>query len=179
MSRIGKLPINLPKGVKIELSENQNLTVNGPHGTLNRQIPDSINIEQSDGILTFKPKLKSKETKAMHGLVRTLVNNMVIGVTDKFSKTLKLQGVGYRSQIQNNVLNLSLGFSHEIHLPIPNGIEAKVENNTTIIITGIEKEQVGLFASKIRNLRTPEPYNGKGVLYNGETLIRKAGKVGK
>lgn len=179
MSRIGKLPISLPKGVEVKISDDQNVLVTGPHGTLSRQIPENIVISQADGSLTLQPKIVSREARAMHGLFRTLVNNMVLGVSTKFAKTLHLKGVGYRSQVTNNMLSLNLGFSHEIQLEIPDGIEAKVQGNTTITITGIEKEQVGLFASKIRNLRIPEPYNGKGVLYDGEVLIRKAGKVGK
>ena len=179
MSRIGKLPILIPKGVEIKISEQQLLTTIGPHGTLSRQIPNSIEIIQSPTSIQVQPKVVNKDSKALHGLIRTLVNNMVIGVSEKFKKILTLKGVGYRAQVKNTQLSLSLGFSHEILLDIPEGIDVNVEANTNITINGIEKEQVGLFASKIRNLRIPEPYNGKGVLYDGEILVRKAGKVGK
>jgi len=175
MSRIGKLQINLPKGVEVKMTNPQTVQIIGPHGTLSREIPNSINIMHEAGVIKFQPKVISRETRAMHGLIRTLVNNMVIGVTLKFTKILHLKGVGYRSQVKNNVLSLNLGYSNEIKLEVPKGIEIKIENNTIIKISGIEKDQVGLFASKIRSLRLPEPYNGKGVLYDGEILIRKAG----
>jgi large subunit ribosomal protein L6 len=179
MSRIGKLPIKLPKGVDLKISDAQNVIVTGPHGELNYDIPSALNLSVLDNIVTIEPKILSKKTRAVHGLVRTLVNNMVIGVSDKFTRKLLLKGVGYRAQVTDNNLLLSLGFSHEISLQVPLAIDVKVDGNTTINISGIEKEQVGLFASKIRSLRVPEPYNGKGVLYDGEILIRKAGKVGK
>lgn len=179
MSRIGKLPIRLPKGVTVNISDTHVVTTSGPHGTLSRQIPVTMDIIHIDDRIEIKPKVVSKQARATHGLMRTLVNNMVVGVSEKFTKILQLKGVGYRAQVKGNQLVLSLGFSHEINLDIPNEIEVNVEANTSITIKGIEKEQVGLFASKIRNLRIPEPYNGKGVLYDGEILVRKAGKVGK
>jgi large subunit ribosomal protein L6 len=178
MSRIGRLPIILPDGVSIN-KESENIIVKGPHGVLEREIPSIIDVEILDNKLIIKPKIQSRLSREFHGLFRTLINNMVIGVSKKFDKQLELKGVGYRCQVNNNIITLNLGYSHPIEMQIPVQIDVKVENNTSICVTGIEKEKVGLFASQIRGFRPPEPYNGKGVLYKDEVIIRKLGKVGK
>lgn len=185
MSRIGKKEIVLPDGVEVTVSipdENPDETtvvVKGRNGTLKRVIPSKVQILQVDNRLVVKPYGSSREARAMHGLYRTLIANMVLGVHDNFTIDLNLVGVGYRSQLSKEKISLSLGFSHEIDLLIPEGISVNVNNNTEISISGMEKEGVGLFASKIRAIRPPEPYNGKGVFYKGEVITRKAGKVGK
>jgi large subunit ribosomal protein L6 len=187
MSRIGRQLIKIPKGVKITVLENgkdtnlnsKSIQVVGPHGTLSYDILAGINVVVNDTDLKVDVESNSKELAARYGLTRSLINNMVTGVSSPFVKTLNLQGVGYRAQMQGNILKLSLGCSHDINLDIPSGLKINVENPTTIEISGIEKDVVGLFASQIRNIRPPEPYNGKGVLYLGENIRRKAGKVGK
>tara|TARA_B110000459_G_scaffold52807_1_gene58780 strand:+ start:1233 stop:1772 length:540 start_codon:yes stop_codon:yes gene_type:complete len=179
MSRIGRLPVLLPKGVSVNM-DCKIIIVRGPYGSLKRELPAFMGIEIFDDKLLIKPKLPHTNiTKRCHGLFRTLINNMVIGVSEKFQKELELKGVGYRCQVKNKEVILNLGYSHPIHLIIPDDIEVKVENNTSILVSGIEKEIVGLFASKVRAFRPPEPYNGKGVLYKDEIIIRKTGKVGK
>lgn len=178
MSRIGRLPIVLPKEVSVN-KDSENIIVKGPHGILEREIPSIINVEILEDSLVVTPKVQSRLGREFHGLFRTLINNMVIGVSKKFDKQLELKGVGYRCQVKNNVITLNLGYSHPIEMQIPGQIDVKVENNTSILVTGIEKEKVGLFASQIRGFRPPEPYNGKGVLYKDEVIIRKLGKVGK
>lgn len=178
MSRIGRLPIILPEGVSVN-KDSENIIVKGPHGILEREIPSIIEVEILDDRLIVKPNIQSRLSREFHGLFRTLINNMVIGVSKKFNKQLELKGVGYRCQVSNNIITLNLGYSHPIEMKIPDQIDVKVENNTSISVTGIEKEKVGLFSSQIRGFRPPEPYNGKGVLYKGEVIIRKVGKVGK
>jgi len=187
MSRIGRQIITVPKGVEIKLSgvsvENESNTekieVIGPSGKLDYTILPGIKVNIIEGNLHVSVESSSKEIKARHGLTRSLIANMVEGVSSPFIKTLNLQGVGYRAQVNAKTLKLSLGCSHDINLEIPENIKVSVEGNTTITISGIEKDAVGLFASQIRNKRPPEPYNGKGVLYAGENIRRKAGKVGK
>ena len=178
MSRIGKLPITLPKGVTLKVDDNM-VSIKGPLGELSRQIPPEILIavDEEKAIVTVNDD--SKRTRALHGLVRTLVNNMVVGVHTKFEIDLELKGVGYRCQAAKDKVTLSLGFSHPIVLPLPKGVEVSVEANTNIKVSGIDKEEVGFIASKIRSFRPPEPYNGKGVLYKNEVILRKAGKAGK
>ena len=178
MSRIGKLPITLPKGVTLKVDDNT-VSIKGPLGELSRQIPPEILIavDEEKAIVTVNDD--SKRTRALHGLVRTLVNNMVVGVHTKFEIDLELKGVGYRCQAAKDKVTLSLGFSHPIVLPLPKGVEVSVEANTNIKVAGIDKEEVGFIASKIRSFRPPEPYNGKGVLYKNEVILRKAGKAGK
>jgi large subunit ribosomal protein L6 len=178
MSRIGKLPITLPKGVTLKVDDNM-VSIKGPLGELSRQIPPEILIavDEEKAIVTVNDD--SKRTRALHGLVRTLVNNMVVGVHTKFEIDLELKGVGYRCQAAKDKVTLSLGFSHPIVLPLPKGVEVSVEANTNIKVAGIDKEEVGFIASKIRSFRPPEPYNGKGVLYKNEVILRKAGKAGK
>jgi large subunit ribosomal protein L6 len=178
MSRIGKLPIKIPTTVDVT-NNNSLLKVKGKFGTLERTIPEILGIEQNDGTLIVKLKKETRVNKALHGLYRTLINNMIIGVSEQFLITLMLQGVGYRASVQGKTLVLNLGFSHPVNIDIPDGITVEVVQNTTINIKACDKEQLGLFASKVRAWRPPEPYKGKGILYKGEQILRKAGKSGK
>jgi large subunit ribosomal protein L6 len=178
MSRIGKLPINIPTTVTVT-NNGKNLIVKGKFGTLQRTIPETIEVENIDGKLIVSLKNNTRTNKAFHGLYRTLINNMFIGVSEQFVITLMLQGVGYRASIEKNSLVLNLGFSHLVNIIIPDGITVEVIQNTTIIIKSCDKEQLGLFAAKVRSWRPPEPYKGKGILYKGEQILRKAGKSGK
>ena len=178
MSRIGKLPIKIPTTVDVT-NNNSLLKVKGKFGTLERTIPEILGIEQNDGTLIVKLKKETHVNKALHGLYRTLINNMLIGVSEQFLITLTLQGVGYRASVQGKSLVLNLGFSHPVNIDIPDGITVEVVQNTTINIKACDKEQLGLFASKVRAWRPPEPYKGKGILYQGEQILRKAGKSGK
>jgi len=178
MSRIGKLPIKVPTTVDINVTNN-NVVVKGKFGTLERSIPEIIGIEEIDGTLIVCLKNETRENKALHGLYRTLINNMLIGVSEQFVITLTLQGVGYRASVQGKSLVLNLGFSHPVNIDIPDGITVEVVQNTTININACDKEQLGLFAAKVRSWRPPEPYKGKGILYKGEKILRKAGKSGK
>ena len=178
MSRIGKLPIKIPTTVDVT-NDNSILKVKGKFGTLERTIPEIIGVEQTDGSLIVSLKNETRANKALHGLYRTLINNMLIGVSEQFLITLVLQGVGYRANVQGKALVLNLGFSHPVNIDIPEGITVEVVKNTTINIKACDKEQLGLFASKVRAWRPPEPYKGKGILYQGEQILRKAGKSGK
>ena len=178
MSRIGKLPIKVPTGVDVNYKE-PNLTVKGKFGELNQVIPDSIIVTETDGTLVVTPKAKTKTSRAFHGLYRSLINNMVVGVSEKFRITLLLQGVGYRGVVQGTKLVLNLGYSHQVELEIPKSISMKVLKNITLELEGCDKEELGLFASKIRAWRPPEPYKGKGIRYENEIVKRKAGKSGK
>nr|YP_010201425.1 ribosomal protein L6 [Skeletonema grevillei]UAM92061.1 ribosomal protein L6 [Skeletonema grevillei] len=178
MSRIGKLPIAIPTAVDIELTDN-NVVVKGKFGTLEREIPEVITVEQTDGQLIVALTNQTRANKALHGLYRTLINNMLVGVSEQFLITLELQGVGYRASVQAKTLVLNLGYSHPVNIDIPEGIEVEVVQNTTLNIKACDKEQLGLFAAKVRSWRPPEPYKGKGILYKGEQILRKAGKSGK
>jgi len=178
MSRIGKLPIKIPATVDINVT-NDNVIVKGKFGTLERAIPEVIRIEQTEGNLIVGLKNETRANKALHGLYRTLINNMLVGVSEQFVITLILQGVGYRASVQGKSLVLNLGFSHPVNIDIPNEIDVEVVQNTTLNIKACDKEQLGLFAAKVRSWRTPEPYKGKGILYKGEKILRKAGKSGK
>ena len=179
MSRIGNAPVTVPSGVDVTVS-GDNITVKGPKGTLSREIPGGIEITQDDGTLTFTRPNDERKNRALHGLARSLVNNMVIGVTDGFKKELEIVGVGYRAEAQGpNALRLNLGFSHPVSVSAPDGITFEVPQPTQVIVTGIDKEVVGQVAANIRSIRKPEPYKGKGVRYAGERIIRKAGKAGK
>ena len=178
MSRIGKLPISIPENVDINYNESE-IRVKGKFGTLNLKIPTIIHIKQDNDILHISSKNKTRKARSLHGLYRTLINNMIIGVTQQFKLTLMLKGVGYRASVQNNEIVLNLGYSHPIKIPIPNDISVEVLQNTTINLKSFNKELLGLFASKIRAWRSPEPYKGKGILYKGEQIIRKAGKSAK
>jgi len=178
MSRIGKLPIKIPTTVDVTNSDSV-ITVKGKFGTLERIIPAIIGVEQTEGSLIVSVKKEERTNKALHGLYRTLINNMIVGVSEQFLITLVLQGVGYRATVQGKSLVLNLGFSHPVNIDIPEGITVEVAQNTTIDIKACDKEQLGLFAAKVRSWRPPEPYKGKGILYKGETILRKAGKSGK
>ena len=178
MSRIGKLPIKIPTTVDINVTDN-NVVVKGKFGTLERTIPEVIKVEQTDGKLIVGVTNETRTNKALHGLYRTLINNMLVGVSEQFLITLELQGVGYRASVQGKSLVLSLGYSHPVNIDMPDGIEVEVVQNTTLNIKACDKEQLGLFAAKVRSWRPPEPYKGKGILYKGEKILRKAGKSGK
>lgn len=179
MSRIGKLPINIPSGVDIKLEENNVITVKGPKGTLTRKLVEdlSIKVEESQIIVTRPSDLK--RYKALHGLTRTLIFNMVEGVVNGYSKELEINGVGYRAAKTGNKLTLTLGYSHPVEMIDPDGVTTVVEGTNKIIVSGINKEKVGQFAAEIRAKRPPEPYKGKGIKYSTETIRRKVGKTGK
>ena len=178
MSRIGKLPIKIPTSVDVTFN-GADITVKGKFGTLQDTIPDSIKIEQVDDTLVLNLETQSRTNRSLHGLYRTLVNNMVVGVSEQFKITLNLQGVGYRAAVQGKELVLNLGYSHPVNIPVPEGVSVEVIKNTTLNLSGCDKGQLGLFASQIRSWRPPEPYKGKGILYEGEIVQRKAGKSGK
>ena len=178
MSRIGKLPINIPKDVDVNYM-NSKITVKGKFGTLETKIPDVINIVQNDSQLSVNLKEETKNVRALHGLYRTLINNMVIGVSQQFDLTLILKGVGYRAAVQGQEIVLSLGYSHPVKIEIPKDISVEIVLNTTINLKSCDKELLGLFAANIRTWRQPEPYKGKGILYKDEQIIRKAGKSAK
>ena len=178
MSRIGKLPIKIPTTVDINVTNN-NVVVKGQFGTLERTIPEVIRVEQTDGNLIVGVTNETRANKALHGLYRTLINNMLVGVSEQFLITLELKGVGYRASVQAKSLVLNLGYSHPVNIDIPDGVEVEVVQNTTLNIKACDKEQLGLFAAKVRSWRPPEPYKGKGILYKGEKILRKAGKSGK
>ena len=178
MSRIGKMPVVVPAGVTVEIAEGNHVTVKGPKGELSRDLAPEMEIKKDgDNIVVTRPN-DLKRMKSLHGLTRTLINNMVIGVTEGYSKTLEVNGVGYRATKSGNVLNLALGYSHPIDMKDPEGIETKVDGNK-IIISGINKEKVGQYAAEIREKRPPEPYKGKGIKYADEVIRRKVGKAGK
>ena len=180
MSRIGKLPITIPENVKIEYNKNQSrIIVNGKFGILETKIPDTIDIIQNENILNLVLKNKARDFQALHGLYRTLINNMVIGVSEQFHITLILKGVGYRAAVQNDQIILNLGYSHPVSLSIPESVSVEILQNTNINLRSCDKELLGLFASNIRAWRRPEPYKGKGILYKDEKILRKAGKSGK
>ena len=178
MSRIGKLPINIPKNVDVNYI-NSKITVKGKFGILETKIPDVINIIQTDDQLSVNLKEETKSVRALHGLYRTLINNMVIGVSEQFNLTLILKGVGYRAAVQGKEIVLSLGYSHPVKIEIPKDISVEIVQNTTINLKSCDKELLGLFAANIRTWREPEPYKGKGILYKDEQIIRKPGKSAK
>ena len=179
MSRIGNAPITLPSGVDVQVVD-RTITVKGPKGALSREIPGQIEITIDDGVLRCTRPNDERKNKALHGLTRSLVNNMVIGVTDGFKKQLEIVGVGYRAEAQGpNALRLNLGFSHPVNVTAPDGITFEVPVPTQVTVNGIDKEVVGQVAANIRSIRKPEPYKGKGVRYAGERILRKAGKAGK
>jgi large subunit ribosomal protein L6 len=178
MSRIGKQPIEIPSGVKVTF-DNQRLTVTGPKGTLSRSILDAVSLSINDKALNVTRLDDSIKSRSVHGLTRTLINNMVTGVTKGFERALEINGVGYRAEIKGDTLNLSLGYSHPINFRLPAGISVEVDKMTKLLVKGIDKELVGQTAAKIREFRSPEPYKGKGVKYADEKILRKAGKTGK
>ncbi len=181
MSRIGKMPIAVPAGVTVEIAENNKVTVKGPKGTLERVLPSEMKISKNDaGEIVVERPSDLKKMKSLHGLTRTLIHNMVVGVTDGYTKKLQINGVGYRAQKQGNKLTLSLGYSHPVVMLDPEGIETTLEERDTVIcVSGIDKEKVGQYAAEIRDKRRPEPYKGKGIKYVDEVIIRKVGKAGK
>ena len=179
MSRIGKSPIAVPSGVDVTIA-NGAITVKGPKGNLSREIPGEIIVRKEENSLLVERPNDERNNRALHGLTRTLVNNMVVGVTDGFSKELEIIGVGYRAEALNpTTLRLALGFSHPVLMEAPEGITFEVPTQTRVIVRGIDKEVVGQVAANIRAVRKPEPYKGKGVRYLGEKVLRKAGKTGK
>lgn len=178
MSRIGKLPITIPSGVKVDIKDN-NVTVKGPKGQLTSTFNPDMKIEVEDNVLTVSRPSDKKEHRALHGLTRSLLNNMVVGVSNGFEKKLEINGVGYRAQKQGNKLTLNLGYSHPIEMVDPEGIDTVVEGTNKITVSGINKESVGRHAANIRAKRQPEPYKGKGIKYADEHIRRKEGKTGK
>lgn len=179
MSRIGRMTITVPAGVKVEVSESNLVTVTGPKGTLSEQINSAMIIENDGAVINVKRPSESKEHKSLHGLSRTLINNMIVGVTEGYKKTLEINGVGYRAAKNGKKLELGLGYSHPVIFEEPDGITYEVPNANTIIVCGANKQQVGQLASEIRGKRPPEPYLGKGIKYSDEKIRRKAGKAGK
>lgn len=179
MSRVGRSPIIVPKGVEVSIA-GAHITVKGPKGTLERDIPGEITVREEDGQLIVERPNDERQNRALHGLVRSLVNNMVVGVSEGFRKELEIVGVGYRATPKgDNVLDLALGFSHPVSVKAPAGITFEVATPTQIAVIGTDKEIVGQVAANIRAIRKPEPYKGKGVRYRGERVVRKAGKSGK
>ena len=178
MSRIGKRPINIPSKVTVAI-EGQHVGVKGPKGELSRVLPAEVIVEQEGDTIVVKRRNESRPARQRHGLSRTLVANMVDGVSQGFQKRLEIQGVGYRAQIQGRNLILNVGYSKPVEITPPDGIQVAVENNTNVVVSGIDKEVVGNTAAKIRDIRPPEPYKGKGIRYAGEVVRRKAGKAGK
>ncbi len=178
MSRIGRMPIAIPAGVTVEIAENNKVTVKGPKGTLERVLPAEMEITMEGSEVLVKRPNDLKKMKSLHGLTRTLINNMVVGVTEGYTKVLEVNGVGYRAAKQGSKLNLALGYSHPVEMTDPDGITTTVDGNK-ITVSGIDKEKVGQYAAEIREKRAPEPYKGKGIKYADEVIRRKVGKTGK
>lgn len=179
MSRIGRMPIAIPAGVTVDIAENNQVTVKGPKGTLSRVLPAEMNIvKEGEEVKVTRPN-DLKKMKSLHGLTRTLISNMIVGVTDGYEKRLEVNGVGYRAAKQGKKLVLSLGYSHPVEMEDPEGIEVTVDGQNLIIVKGIDKEKVGQYAAEIREKRKPEPYKGKGIKYDYEHIRRKVGKTGK
>ena len=178
MSRIGRLPVVVPAGVTVEVKENNYVVVKGSRGTLERNLPVEMDIKVEDGHVVVTRPNDLKKMKALHGLTRTLIHNMVVGVSEGYEKVLEVNGVGYRAQKQGKKLVLSLGYSHPVEMEDPEGLETTVDGNK-ITVKGISKEKVGQYAAEIREKRAPEPYKGKGIKYADEVIRRKVGKTGK
>lgn len=178
MSRVGKAPIEVPSGVEVKI-DGPNVTVKGSKGELSREFTDRVSFELDDGVITLDRDDDSREARALHGLSRALLANMVEGVTSGYSKDLEIQGVGYRAALKGKAIELQVGFSHSVMVEAPQGITYEVPEPTKITVSGIDKEQVGQAAANIRKVRPPEPYKGKGIRYSGEYVRRKAGKAGK
>ena len=179
MSRIGLMPIAIPAGVTVDVAENNTVTVKGPKGTLTRTLPAEMKFEQENGELRVVRPNDQKKEKALHGLTRALVHNMVVGVTDGYTKTLEINGVGYRAQKQGNKLVMNLGYSHQVIVEENDDIKIEVPDPNNIVILGCDKQKVGQFAAEVREKRPPEPYKGKGIKYKDEHIRRKEGKAGK
>ena len=179
MSRIGRAPITVPAGVEVTVAQDNVVTVKGPKGTITKELCPKMAIELKDGVLTVTRPDDEKENRALHGLTRTLLNNMVIGVTQGYSKTLEINGVGYRAAKEGKNLVMNLGFSHQVTVPEIEGITIDVPNPNSVVINGIDKQLVGQFAADVREKRPPEPYKGKGIKYSDEVIRRKEGKTGK
>ena len=179
MSRIGRMPIAVPAGVTVDIAENNKVTVKGPKGELSRVLPEAMDIKlDGDNVVVTRPN-DLKKNKSLHGLTRTLIYNMIIGVTEGYTKVLEVNGVGYRAQKQGKKLVLSLGYSHPVEMEDPEGIETVLDGQNKITVKGIDKEKVGQYAAEIRDKRRPEPYKGKGIKYETEVIRRKVGKTGK
>ena len=179
MSRIGRMPIAVPAGVTVDIAENNKVTVKGPKGTLERVLPAEMTIKLEDGHVVVTRPNDLKKMRSLHGLTRTLIHNMVVGVTEGYQKVLEINGVGYRAAKSGKELTLSLGYSHPVVMVDPEGLESVVEGQNKIIVKGIDKEKVGQYAAEIREKRAPEPYKGKGIKYADEVIRRKVGKTGK
>ena len=179
MSRIGRMPIAIPAGVTVTIAENNKVTVKGPKGTLERELPVEMIIKEEDGHVVVTRPNDLKRMKSLHGLTRTLIANMITGVTAGYEKVLEINGVGYRGAKQGKKLVLNLGYSHPVEMEDPEGVETVMDGQNKIIVKGIDKEKVGQFAAEIRDKRRPEPYKGKGIKYADEVIRRKVGKTGK
>ena len=177
MSRIGNKTITIPAGCEIKVSDSNEVIVKGPKGTLSRQFSPLIGIKVEDGKVDCTRANEEKHTKQLHGTTRALINNMIVGTTEGFKKTLEIIGIGYKAALQGKVLNLTLGYSHDINYDIEEGITIEVPNPTTIVVSGIDKQRVGEVAAQIRSYRKPEPYKGKGIRYKGEKVAHKEGKT--
>ena len=177
MSRIGKQPISVPAGVKVDL-KGQHISVSGTKGSLNREILDDIEVVIEDNVIKVNNRVDSSKVNAFRGLTRSLINNMIVGVADGFKRTLVIEGVGYRASINSSTLTLNVGYSNPVEFQLPKEVTASVDGNTKIVLESIDKEILGLTASRIRQIRKPEPYKGKGIRYEDEHIVRKAGKAG-
>ena len=179
MSRIGKLPIAVPAGVTVTIADDNTVTVKGPKGELSQKVNKDMTVRMEDGHILVERPSDAKQHRAMHGLYRSLIQNMVEGVTNGFSKTLELVGVGYRASAENNTLTINIGYSHPVIMKAPDHVTYETPNANTIVVKGIDKQQVGALAADIREVRKPEPYHGKGIRYHGEYVPHKEGKAGK
>lgn len=179
MSRIGKLPIAVPAGVTVTIADDNTVTVKGPKGELSQKVNKDMTVRKEDGHILVERPSDAKQHRAMHGLYRSLIHNMVEGVTNGFSKTLELVGVGYRASAENNTLTINIGYSHPVIMKAPDHVTYETPNANTIVVKGIDKQQVGALAADIREVRKPEPYHGKGIRYHGEYVPHKEGKAGK
>ena len=179
MSRIGRMPVAVPAGVTVTIAEGNKVTVKGPKGTLERVLPEELTIKEEDGHVVVSRPNDLKRMKSLHGLTRTLINNMIHGVTEGYEKVLEVNGVGYRAAKQGKKLTLNLGYSHPVEMEDPEGIETVLDGQNKITVKGIDKEKVGQYAAEIRDKRRPEPYKGKGIKYADEVIRRKVGKTGK
>ena len=179
MSRIGRMPVAIPAGVTVTIAENNLVTVKGPKGTLERELPVEMNIKEEDGHIVVTRPNDLKKMKSLHGLTRTLINNMIHGVTEGYEKVLEVNGVGYRVQKQGNKVVMNLGFSHQVIVEETDDIKMEVPDPNNIIVLGCDKQKVGQFAAEVREKRPPEPYKGKGIKYKDEVIRRKEGKAGK